>query len=149
MQEESNEERRKEVVMAVGKEREESETSRTRSIKLSSRQWEDKLRSECSRLKAELDELHAEEKHLAVESMKVQKEQEIRKLKQSWELRQEEMTKEHKPNFCRNYYRFYNRCHVWPRNRSRCEHQVVPGNGKHSIPCPSCGIEIKGPAVFY
>ncbi|XP_063885716.1 serine/arginine repetitive matrix protein 2-like isoform X2 [Scylla paramamosain] len=57
-------------------------------------EWEDKLRSECSRLKAELDELHAEEKHLAVESMKVQKEQEIRKLKQSWELRQEEMTKE-------------------------------------------------------
>lgn len=57
-------------------------------------QWEDKLRSECSRLKAELDELHAEEKHLAVESMKVQKEQEIRKLKQSWEQRQEEMTKE-------------------------------------------------------
>lgn len=68
--------------------------NRTRSIKLSFRQWEDKLRSECSRLKAELDELHAEEKHLAVESMKVQKEQEIRKLKQSWELRQEEMTKE-------------------------------------------------------
>ncbi|XP_042219491.1 mucin-17-like isoform X2 [Homarus americanus] len=39
-------------------------------------EWEDKLRSECSRLKAELDDLHAEEKHLAVESMKVQKEQE-------------------------------------------------------------------------
>nr|XP_053646368.1 rootletin-like isoform X2 [Cherax quadricarinatus] len=57
-------------------------------------EWEDKLRSECSRLKAELDDLHAEEKHLAVESMKVQKEQEIRALKQSWELRQEEMTKE-------------------------------------------------------
>lgn len=57
-------------------------------------QWEDKLRSECSRLKAELDELHAEEKHLAVESMKVQKEQEVRKLRQSWEQRQEEMTKE-------------------------------------------------------
>ncbi|XP_069167155.1 cingulin isoform X2 [Procambarus clarkii] len=57
-------------------------------------EWEDKLRSECSRLKAELDGLHAEEKHLAVESMKVQKEQEIRALKQSWELRQEEMTKE-------------------------------------------------------
>ncbi|XP_042879944.1 protein FAM184A-like, partial [Penaeus japonicus] len=49
---------------------------------------------ECSRLKGELDGLHAEEKHLAVESMKVQKEQEIRALKQSWELRQEEMTKE-------------------------------------------------------
>lgn len=57
-------------------------------------EWEDKLRTECSRLKAELDNLHAEEKHLAVESMKVQKEQEIRTLKQSWELRQEEMTKE-------------------------------------------------------
>lgn len=57
-------------------------------------EWEDKLRSECSRLKGELDGLHAEEKHLAVESMKVQKEQEIRALKQSWELRQEEMTKE-------------------------------------------------------
>ncbi|XP_050712801.1 trichohyalin-like isoform X3 [Eriocheir sinensis] len=57
-------------------------------------EWEDKLRSECSRLKAELDELHGEEKHLAVESMKVQKEQEVRKLRQSWEQRQEEMTKE-------------------------------------------------------
>ncbi|KAK7071788.1 hypothetical protein SK128_001089, partial [Halocaridina rubra] len=57
-------------------------------------EWEDKLRTECSRLKAELDDLHAEEKHLAVESMKLQKEQEIRALKQSWELRQEEMTKE-------------------------------------------------------
>ncbi|XP_066972133.1 trichohyalin-like isoform X7 [Macrobrachium rosenbergii] len=57
-------------------------------------EWEDKLRTECSRLKAELDDLHAEEKHLAVESMKVQKEQEIRALKQSWELRQEEMAKE-------------------------------------------------------
>ncbi|XP_068234835.1 uncharacterized protein [Palaemon carinicauda] len=57
-------------------------------------EWEDKLRTECSRLKAELDDLHAEEKHLAVESMKVQKEQEIRALKQSWELRQEEMSKE-------------------------------------------------------
>ncbi|KAG0712753.1 hypothetical protein GWK47_017747 [Chionoecetes opilio] len=57
-------------------------------------EWEDKLRSECSRLKAELDELHAEEKHLAVESMKVQKEQELRELKQTWEQRTEEMTKE-------------------------------------------------------
>ncbi|XP_076056387.1 uncharacterized protein LOC143034339 [Oratosquilla oratoria] len=57
-------------------------------------EWEDKLRSECSRLKGELDDLHSEEKHLAVESMKVQKEQEIQTLKQSWELKQEEMTKE-------------------------------------------------------
>ncbi|KAK4292200.1 hypothetical protein Pmani_035010 [Petrolisthes manimaculis] len=57
-------------------------------------QWEDKLRSECSRLKGELDELHAEEKHLAVESIKVQKEQDIRTLKQTMEQRLEERTKE-------------------------------------------------------
>ncbi|KAK3868371.1 hypothetical protein Pcinc_026230 [Petrolisthes cinctipes] len=57
-------------------------------------QWEDKLRSECSRLKGELDELHAEEKHLAVESIKVQKEQDIRALKQTMEQRLEERTKE-------------------------------------------------------
>ncbi|CAL4073152.1 unnamed protein product, partial [Meganyctiphanes norvegica] len=57
-------------------------------------EWEDKLRCECSRLKGELDQLHAEEKHLAVESMKLQKEQEIQTLKKAWELKQEELAKE-------------------------------------------------------
>lgn len=57
-------------------------------------QWEDKLRSECSRLKGELDTLHAEEKHLAVESIKVQKEQELQNLKKSFESKSEEMNKE-------------------------------------------------------
>ncbi|XP_023711917.1 protein FAM184A isoform X4 [Cryptotermes secundus] len=57
-------------------------------------QWEDRLRQECSRLKSELDQLHSEEKHLAVESVKVQKEQEMRTAKQNWERRLQECLKE-------------------------------------------------------
>lgn len=57
-------------------------------------QWEDKLRVECARLKGELDGLHAEEKHLAVESLRVQKEQELQTLKQSYEARAEDVSKE-------------------------------------------------------
>jgi hypothetical protein len=57
-------------------------------------QWEDRLRQECTRLKSELDQLHSEEKHLAVESVKVQKEQEIRTAKQNWDRRMQECLKE-------------------------------------------------------
>lgn len=57
-------------------------------------QWEERLRQECSRLKSELDQLHGEEKHLAVESVKVQKEQEMRTAKQNWERRMQECLKE-------------------------------------------------------
>lgn len=48
-------------------------------------QWEQKLRQECSRLKAELEQINAEEKHLAVELVKVQKEQEYLGMKKKWE----------------------------------------------------------------
>ena len=57
-------------------------------------QWEERLRKECSRLKSELDQLHNEEKHLAVESVKVQKEQEMRTAKQNWDRRMQECLKE-------------------------------------------------------
>lgn len=57
-------------------------------------QWEERLRQECSRLKSELDQLHSEEKHLAVESAKVQKEQEMRTAKQNWDRRMQECLKE-------------------------------------------------------
>ena len=57
-------------------------------------QWEERLRRECSRLKSELDQLHSEEKHLAVESVKVQKEQEMRTAKQNWDRRLQESLKE-------------------------------------------------------
>lgn len=52
------------------------------------------MRRECSRLKSELDQLHSEEKHLAVESVKVQKEQEMRTAKQNWDRRLQESLKE-------------------------------------------------------
>ncbi|XP_047736039.1 ribosome-binding protein 1 isoform X1 [Hyalella azteca] len=57
-------------------------------------EWEDKLRRECSRLKGELDELHAEEKHLAVESVKVQKDQELHATKKNLEVKAEALNKE-------------------------------------------------------
>ncbi|PSN47607.1 hypothetical protein C0J52_04581 [Blattella germanica] len=57
-------------------------------------QWEDRLRRECSRLKTELDQLHREEKHLAVESVKVQKDQELCTAKQGWERRVDDFLKE-------------------------------------------------------
>ena len=57
-------------------------------------QWEERLRHECSRLKSELDQLHSEEKHLAVESVKVQKEQEMRTAKQNGDRRIQECLKE-------------------------------------------------------
>lgn len=43
------------------------------------------MRGECSRLKQDLCKLHIEEKHLAVESMKLQKEQELSTARQAWE----------------------------------------------------------------
>lgn len=49
-------------------------------------QWEQKLRQECARLKQELEQMHAEDRHLAVELVKVQKEQEYVKVKKDWEV---------------------------------------------------------------
>lgn len=56
------------------------------------------MRVECARLKGELDGLHAEEKHLAVESLRVQKEQELHTMKQLFEARAEELNKEVRTN---------------------------------------------------
>ncbi|CAG7829111.1 unnamed protein product [Allacma fusca] len=53
--------------------------------------WEDRLRVECSRLKEDLGKLHAEEKHSAVETMKIQKDQEMSLTKQTWEKQKEQL----------------------------------------------------------
>ena len=45
-------------------------------------QWEDRLREERRTLKAELDCLHSEEKHLAVESMRLGREQRLQEAEQ-------------------------------------------------------------------
>ncbi|KAF2363812.1 hypothetical protein FHG87_005431 [Trinorchestia longiramus] len=57
-------------------------------------EWEDKLRSECARLKGELDSLHSEEKHLAVESIRVQKEQELQEVRKGVDGKVEALNKE-------------------------------------------------------
>ncbi|XP_043190093.1 trichohyalin-like isoform X1 [Amphibalanus amphitrite] len=59
--------------------------SREESRATLSAQWEDRLRQERSALKAELDALHSEEKHLAVESVRVQLEQQLQTAKQDQE----------------------------------------------------------------
>nr|CAD7393648.1 unnamed protein product [Timema cristinae] len=56
--------------------------------------WEDRVRKECSRFKAELDLLHSEEKKLAVEAMRLQKEQELKTAKLDWERRMQDSHKE-------------------------------------------------------
>ena len=45
-------------------------------------QWEDRLREERRALKAELDCLHAEEKHLAVESVRLGRQQQLKEAEQ-------------------------------------------------------------------
>jgi len=57
-------------------------------------EWEDKLRREVSRLKTELEALHAEEKHLAVESVRVTSQQELTVLRSTCESRVEEAKRE-------------------------------------------------------
>lgn len=57
-------------------------------------QWEQKLRQECARLKQELDQMHNEEKHLAIELVKVQKEQEYLTVKKEWESKLESCLEE-------------------------------------------------------
>nr|CAD7399318.1 unnamed protein product [Timema poppensis] len=56
--------------------------------------WEDRVRKECSRFKIELDLLHSEEKKLAVEAVKFQKEQELKTAKLDWERRMQDSHKE-------------------------------------------------------
>ncbi|GLV38013.1 uncharacterized protein CBL_07811 [Carabus blaptoides fortunei] len=57
-------------------------------------QWEQKLHQECARLKAELEQLHAEEKHLAVELVKVQRDREFDTVKEQWQRKLEQHVKE-------------------------------------------------------
>lgn len=56
--------------------------------------WEDKLLQECRRLKSELDQLHYEERHNAIEAIKYEKEEEFNEMKQSYEKRIQEYLKE-------------------------------------------------------
>nr|CAD7264324.1 unnamed protein product [Timema shepardi] len=56
--------------------------------------WEDRVRKECSRFKVELDHLHSEEKKLAVEAVRFQKEQELKTAKLDWERRMQDSHKE-------------------------------------------------------
>lgn len=49
------------------------------------------MRAECSRLRQDLCHLHAEEKHLAVESMKLQKDQEFASARTSWEKEKQDL----------------------------------------------------------
>lgn len=48
-------------------------------------QWEQKLRQECARLTNELEQMHNDEKQLAVELVKVQKDSEFDSVKKQWE----------------------------------------------------------------
>nr|CAD7456836.1 unnamed protein product [Timema tahoe] len=61
--------------------------------------WEDRVRKECSRFKVELDLLHSEEKKLAVEAVRSQKEQELKTAKLDWERRMQDSHKEARTNF--------------------------------------------------
>ncbi|XP_037077174.1 centrosomal protein of 63 kDa-B-like [Pollicipes pollicipes] len=69
------------------KARQQSETELEQTRSSLTAEWEDRVRAERSRLKTELDTLHAEEKHLAVESTRLRLEQEIQTLRQEGEQR--------------------------------------------------------------
>ncbi|ODN06174.1 hypothetical protein Ocin01_00461 [Orchesella cincta] len=56
--------------------------------------WEDKLREECSKLKKELCRYHAEEKSLAVDTLKLQMDQELTSSKQMCEKQRQELQQE-------------------------------------------------------
>ncbi|CAG0885688.1 unnamed protein product [Cyprideis torosa] len=54
-------------------------------------EWEFRLKTECSRLKSELDQLHEEEKELALESQRLQSQQELQELRAEFERRESEL----------------------------------------------------------
>ncbi|KAK4882817.1 hypothetical protein RN001_006136 [Aquatica leii] len=56
--------------------------------------WEERLLQECRRLKSELDQLHYEERHSAIEALKFEKETEMNELKDGYEKRIHEYLKE-------------------------------------------------------
>jgi len=56
--------------------------------------WEDKLKDEVERIKRDLVRLHSEEKRLAIESMKTEKEKELSSAKEKWERDKQDLAKE-------------------------------------------------------
>ncbi|KAF7285420.1 hypothetical protein GWI33_010669 [Rhynchophorus ferrugineus] len=56
--------------------------------------WEEKLLHECSRLKEELEQIHDEEKYVAMETVRKEKEEEFRKRQNEWEKKLKECLKE-------------------------------------------------------
>ncbi|XP_066150093.1 protein FAM184A-like isoform X2 [Euwallacea fornicatus] len=56
--------------------------------------WEDKLLTECGRLKDEMEQLHNEEKYFAMEAVRKQKEEEFQKKQNQWETKLKECLKE-------------------------------------------------------
>lgn len=60
--------------------------------------WEDRLLQECRRLTSELEQLHYEERHMAMQSLKSEKEQEISEMKQKYEKKIQDYLKEVRDN---------------------------------------------------
>lgn len=56
--------------------------------------WEEKLLTECARLKSELEQMHNEEKYSALEMIKKEKDAEFAKAKSSWEKKVQDCLKE-------------------------------------------------------
>lgn len=56
--------------------------------------WEEKLLTECSRLKSELEQLHNEEKHSALETVRREKDEEMARARKSWEKKIQDCLKE-------------------------------------------------------
>ncbi|KAL1505970.1 hypothetical protein ABEB36_005412 [Hypothenemus hampei] len=56
--------------------------------------WEEKLLTECARLKEEMEQIHNEEKYYAMESVRREKEEEFQKRQSQWENKMRECLKE-------------------------------------------------------
>ena len=56
--------------------------------------WEERLLHECRRLKSELDQLHYEERQVAIQSIKTEQDTEIKELKEGYEKRIQEYIRE-------------------------------------------------------
>lgn len=56
--------------------------------------WEEKLLTECARLKMELEQMHNEEKYSAMETVRREKDEELARAKSSWEKKIQDCLKE-------------------------------------------------------
>lgn len=56
--------------------------------------WEEKLLTECARLKMELEQMHNEEKYSALETVRKEKDAELARAKSSWEKKIQDCLKE-------------------------------------------------------